>query len=349
MDGHLLSYIDAAGFGALFRVQWLRLDKPLITSLVERWRSETNTFYLANGEMTITLEDMAVLLGLRVDGFVVIGSTRGDWMELARTTRRYSWRGVMLAFLYRELAKACRSEVVGIGGCFTLLQLWAWECLHIGRPTLLEERALQDGPLGFRWNVQRTNATNPCGFLQHLPAICVEGRHIWWSRTPLICFEIVKMHVPDRVMLQFGLEQVTPPEDVEHVTRISQKGRVGEDWAAYYRDYIARWQAREDTVVTGSHAHTPRHALSEYMAWYLSVTRRFISPPPTKPAMVYHARGYTEEVLEPTVPDLLPVQTPEPEPELPPEPEPDRHPPIHRFYIRKQKKAIGAPEPSFAL
>ncbi|KAG9450588.1 hypothetical protein H6P81_010553 [Aristolochia fimbriata] len=90
---------------------------------------------------------------------------------------------------------------------------------------------------------------------------------------------------------------VTPPEDVEHVTRISWKGQAGEDWATYHRGYVARWQARAKTVVTGSHAHTPRHAPSEYMTWYLSVTRRFVSSPPTEPTMVYHARGYTEETL----------------------------------------------------
>ncbi|KAG9458378.1 hypothetical protein H6P81_002886 [Aristolochia fimbriata] len=88
MDECLLPYIDVAGFGALYRVQWLRLDKPLITSLVERWRSEMNSFHLANGEMTITLEDAVVLLGLRVDGFTVTSSTRGDWMELARVLLR---------------------------------------------------------------------------------------------------------------------------------------------------------------------------------------------------------------------------------------------------------------------
>ncbi|KAG9450437.1 hypothetical protein H6P81_010402 [Aristolochia fimbriata] len=84
MDERMLPYVEAAGFGALHKVQWLRLDKPLITALVERWRSETNTFHFANGEMTITLEDVAVLLGLHVDGDAVTGSTRGDWMELAR-------------------------------------------------------------------------------------------------------------------------------------------------------------------------------------------------------------------------------------------------------------------------
>ncbi|KAG9457524.1 hypothetical protein H6P81_002032 [Aristolochia fimbriata] len=47
----------------------------------------------------------------------------------------------------------------------------------------------------------------------------------------------------------------------------------------------------------GSRAHTPRHAPSDYMRWYLGATRRFIAPPPTEPAMVYHPRGYTEEAL----------------------------------------------------
>ncbi|KAG9454359.1 hypothetical protein H6P81_007263 [Aristolochia fimbriata] len=84
LDARLMSYNEAAGFGALVKVKWLRLDKPLITSLVERWRTETNTFHLANGVMTISLEDVGVLLGLRFDGFAVTGLTRGDKLELAR-------------------------------------------------------------------------------------------------------------------------------------------------------------------------------------------------------------------------------------------------------------------------
>ncbi|KAG9450284.1 hypothetical protein H6P81_010249 [Aristolochia fimbriata] len=82
MDADVAVY-RGRGVWCTTRVRWLRPDKPLITALVERWRSEANTFHLANGEMTITLEDVAVLLGLRVDGDAVTGSTRGDWMELA--------------------------------------------------------------------------------------------------------------------------------------------------------------------------------------------------------------------------------------------------------------------------
>ncbi|KAG9458818.1 hypothetical protein H6P81_003326 [Aristolochia fimbriata] len=218
VDERMLSYIEAAGFSALYRVQWLRLDKPLITALVERWRSETNIFHLAN--------------------VVAMGTSTYWTFDTPRGTGAAGWP--------------------------------------------------------FRFQVKWQPYLD---FMQHLPAICVEGRRIWLSRTPLIWFEIIKLHIPDRVMLQFGLEQVTPPEDVEHVTRISRKGRAGEDWALYHRDYIARWEAQPESVVMGSRAHTPRHAPSDYMRWYLGATRRFISPPPIEPAMVYHPRGYTEEAL----------------------------------------------------
>ncbi|QHO15393.1 uncharacterized protein DS421_10g294550 [Arachis hypogaea] len=48
---------------------------PTIDALVERWRPETYTFHLPHGECTITLEDVAMIFGLRTHGLPVIGST----------------------------------------------------------------------------------------------------------------------------------------------------------------------------------------------------------------------------------------------------------------------------------
>jgi hypothetical protein len=39
-----------------------------ITAMVDRWRPETHSFHLSCGEMTVTLEDMAMILGLPIRG-----------------------------------------------------------------------------------------------------------------------------------------------------------------------------------------------------------------------------------------------------------------------------------------
>ncbi|XP_057505714.1 protein MAIN-LIKE 2-like [Actinidia eriantha] len=67
--------VNKAGFGYLRLIPAISLDNPLISALVERWRRETNTFHLTVGEMTVTLEDVAYLLGLAIDGEPVIGVT----------------------------------------------------------------------------------------------------------------------------------------------------------------------------------------------------------------------------------------------------------------------------------
>ncbi|KAF5948328.1 hypothetical protein HYC85_014285, partial [Camellia sinensis] len=67
--------VKKAGFDYLRLIPAISLDNPLISALVERWRRETNTFHFTVGEMTVTLEDVAYLLGLAVDGEPVIGVT----------------------------------------------------------------------------------------------------------------------------------------------------------------------------------------------------------------------------------------------------------------------------------
>ena len=64
--------VGKAGFGYLQLLPAMSLDNALIAALVERWR-ETNSFHLAVGELTITLEDVSLLLGLAIDGEPVIG------------------------------------------------------------------------------------------------------------------------------------------------------------------------------------------------------------------------------------------------------------------------------------
>ena len=76
LDPQIASYITDAGLDGLLRVPHMDLDHALITTLVERWRPETHSFHLPHGEMTITLQDMEVIIGVLVDGLLVMGYTK---------------------------------------------------------------------------------------------------------------------------------------------------------------------------------------------------------------------------------------------------------------------------------
>ena len=58
------------------------IDWLLITCLVERLRPETHTFHVPVGEMTITLQDIAIILGLRIDGPTITGTCVLDVAKL---------------------------------------------------------------------------------------------------------------------------------------------------------------------------------------------------------------------------------------------------------------------------
>jgi len=58
------------------------IDADLITALVERWREETHTFYLPFGEVTVTLQDVNVLLGLKIDGMPITGRVDYNWRRV---------------------------------------------------------------------------------------------------------------------------------------------------------------------------------------------------------------------------------------------------------------------------
>ncbi|XP_042475739.1 uncharacterized protein LOC122057634 [Macadamia integrifolia] len=84
--------LEIAGFKYLRLIGHFQMDRCLLTTLVDRWRNETNTFHMPRFEMTITLEDMAYILGLRVIGKTVTGkiyeegyTRHGTWTTSLRS------------------------------------------------------------------------------------------------------------------------------------------------------------------------------------------------------------------------------------------------------------------------
>ena len=59
-----------SGFYGVYRVGHISLDWSLIMSLVEQWWPETHTFHLPIGDMTIILQDVAMILRLCIHGLL---------------------------------------------------------------------------------------------------------------------------------------------------------------------------------------------------------------------------------------------------------------------------------------
>ncbi|RWR80953.1 protein MAIN-LIKE 2 [Cinnamomum micranthum f. kanehirae] len=66
-------YVRQTGLHHLADIDRMVIDHALITALVERWRPETNSSHFPSGEGTVTLEDVAYIYGLPIEGPLVVG------------------------------------------------------------------------------------------------------------------------------------------------------------------------------------------------------------------------------------------------------------------------------------
>ncbi|CAH9078269.1 unnamed protein product, partial [Cuscuta europaea] len=114
--------------------------------------------------------------------------------------------------------------------------------------------------------------------LEELPPTGREHYAIWRARVSLICFDIVELHLPGRVMRQFGYEQVIPAPVNTFVDlhKLDRRGKPTEDWSLRHARYLAIWDRRAGIVVTGTSTFVPS-VYAEYMRWYYNITRVFVS------------------------------------------------------------------------
>jgi hypothetical protein len=85
-DERYTPYIEKLGllpFIQLVSRSTPNMNPSAITALVDRWRPETHSFHLRTGEMTVTLQDVSMILALPIEGPPVCFDTdSAGWREL---------------------------------------------------------------------------------------------------------------------------------------------------------------------------------------------------------------------------------------------------------------------------
>ncbi|RYR62980.1 hypothetical protein Ahy_A04g020757 [Arachis hypogaea] len=75
-------HLRVTGFYHASQIGVVQNQKALVNALIERWHPNTHTFHLPIGECAVTLEDVALILGLPTDGLPVTGMTMSSFSAL---------------------------------------------------------------------------------------------------------------------------------------------------------------------------------------------------------------------------------------------------------------------------
>ncbi|RVX08332.1 Serine/threonine-protein phosphatase 7 long form-like [Vitis vinifera] len=319
MNPRIRRYVMQSGFYGVYRVGHISLDWPLITSLVERWRPETHTFHLPIGEMTVTLQDVAMILGLRIHGPPITGTCDIDWSLL-----RYELLGVDDVILQRY-AHAFILALLG-GALFadktsTHVQLCYLPLLRDF--TEISHYSWASAVLAYLYRelcrASLDSATKISGPITLLQERLHVGRPDF-GRPPV---PIVVPHVHDDVV--DGLHDHLLPDEalpidplghrasftpVSYATRdtstllidmelhlVDRRGRHQYDWVTFHAQYISLWATRSERIATAPLAITAMSFYDPYMQWYRCITRRLIAPILHRDHMRFHSTASATELL----------------------------------------------------
>ena len=72
----MIAIVRLLSLERLHMVSSIKLDHELITAFIKRWHLETHSFHLSHGEMTITLQDVEVIMGMPIEDEAMVGSTK---------------------------------------------------------------------------------------------------------------------------------------------------------------------------------------------------------------------------------------------------------------------------------
>eukprot|EP00256_Glycine_max_P056584 XP_014624149.1 uncharacterized protein LOC106796403 [Glycine max] len=155
----------------------------------------------------------------------------------------------------------------------------------------------------------------PSTVISLLPPVCLVGSLAWYAVVPLICFQVIEWHQPDRVLRQFGMQQPIPesPSQPLNIHGITLKGKHDENWGQLFAPMIDQWNNRHAFRVD---AYPQQEGLlsfnSDYMVWYRRKTKMFVDPANAKTATLGEVAEALQYMVSPqgrntcTFDDLVP-------------------------------------------
>ncbi|RYR25139.1 hypothetical protein Ahy_B02g058786 [Arachis hypogaea] len=207
VKGHLWD----TNFYHVSQIGAVQCQSALVNALIERWRLETHTFYFSVGECVVTLEDVALILGLPTNGLPVTGPTLSSYKALEAecldqfgvAPRKADCRG---SFIKLTWFRALKDHLVLVDNI--QIQRWRnWD--HENRPYRFRSLArfrraldgLQEGY--FVWEAYANGRID----LDVIPPDIRQHSAIWNATVLLISFECIEWHASNRLRRQFGLTQ----------------------------------------------------------------------------------------------------------------------------------------------
>ncbi|KAJ3675493.1 hypothetical protein LUZ60_004535 [Juncus effusus] len=165
-DDRYAPFLKKATLLQTARMGWLDYDSRLISALQEHWRSETHTFHLPVGEMTITLDDVSCLLGMRTDG-----------EAMCLNNKDVDWKGKVTQLLGKEIPEL---EFKGKGRSKILLKrTWLknnFSDLKIDAPEQKVEQYCRAYMLALCGDVLFTEASGDC--VSALPLLLLQDMSV---------------------------------------------------------------------------------------------------------------------------------------------------------------------------
>ncbi|KAL5159255.1 Serine/threonine-protein phosphatase 7 long form [Glycine soja] len=249
------------------------------------------------------------------------------YMQFLRDFREcstYAWGLAVLAYLYREMCNMCSAtdyKIKSIKSMRILIQMWAWERCT----TLAPKRTpppVENKPLGHRW-LRRGNqhignedlivfrrkldimkrheflwepyTTN---VMSVLSPIYLVGSVAWCAVVPLICFQVIEWHQPDRILRQFGMQQPIPrcPSQPLNIHGITLKDKNDENWGQLSAPMINQWNKADFRVDGYPRQGGLLNFNSNYMAKVAETLQYMVSPEGRNTRTVDDLVPYVEKI-----------------------------------------------------